>query len=396
MNDSPSAHFSLTACFLDFVADTNSLDDPAPFCYDAWRQNITKEFPPWSPFATQQSVNFDDDQREAIRAFVAAYCATDKRAAFLAAAQHNNHADARRNVQDWLKKATGRWALNAKLEAGLEEAGITIFNSSVDKDQLDNLIPTSMAYSAIDHLMDNWLGYEGQMDNRARMAGHRFFRGLISLTWNRWRGKAAARAERIKKAEKNLEDIRKHIEQLEADAKERGEENFMLPMADAKRYHSALEELVTQLGGWAETVRSQQATEAREELEEMRATIIDDDEKPPLNAAKLPRSLRRALENIPSKREAEVMHLKITELLEALDSEGINVQLKPVNYSEWSEGVEEYKHLTIEDIAACFALKEPRIPIFAEKTDNVGNEDPWSPVGQRALAQPGASPLALF
>ncbi|KAI0362847.1 hypothetical protein BV20DRAFT_959460, partial [Pilatotrama ljubarskyi] len=74
----------------------------------------------------------------------------------------------------------------------------------------------------------------------------------------------------------------------------------------------------------------------------------------------------------------------------------MSVQLTHVDYAQWTEGVEEYKHLTIEDIIACFALESPRIPIFADKVDMHGIEDPWSPGGQRNLTLPGASELRLF
>ncbi|KAH9848945.1 hypothetical protein C2E23DRAFT_687749, partial [Lenzites betulinus] len=59
----------------------------------------------------------------------------------------------------------------------------------------------------------------------------------------------------------------------------------------------------------------------------------------------------------------------------------------------WSDGVEAYYELGVDDIARALGLASPELPFFNPLQDPVGELDPWSEAGLAALHLATAEPL---
>lgn len=66
----------------------------------------------------------------------------------------------------------------------------------------------------------------------------------------------------------------------------------------------------------------------------------------------------------------------------------------PCDMTTWSEGVEEHKKKTTEELARALGLHATELPFFNTKQDPIGELDPWSEAGQAALEHESATPLA--
>ncbi|KAI9070320.1 hypothetical protein FKP32DRAFT_1690103, partial [Trametes sanguinea] len=82
--------------WLDFVADTQTMDDPAPFCWPEFQAAVVKVVPIFSPNATPSECNATMSDIQAAQAYATAYWASDDRVKFDRAAAKNQHAAGRK------------------------------------------------------------------------------------------------------------------------------------------------------------------------------------------------------------------------------------------------------------------------------------------------------------
>ena len=99
--------------------------------------------------------------------------------------------------------------------------------------------------------------------------------------------------------------------------------------------------------------------------------------------AELPKQLRLALLAIPSAAEQRQVLALVEETLDASRAEGELQFNLEVDFSDWTEGVEAFKHLKIEEIAAALGLNAeveggaPNFPFFNDVIDLNNAGRPW-------------------
>ncbi|KAL7278841.1 hypothetical protein ACG7TL_007858 [Trametes sanguinea] len=112
--------------WLDFVVDTSTMDDPAPFCWPDFKLAVVDTVPIFSPHATPSNTNTSISEIQAAQAYATGYWASDDRIKFDRAAAKNQHAAGRKAVVDYLHKKRAEWKIQSKVDAALEENGVNM------------------------------------------------------------------------------------------------------------------------------------------------------------------------------------------------------------------------------------------------------------------------------
>lgn len=119
-----------TTLFLELLYDTNTVDDPAPFCWAEFQEQVTEEIPPWSPKADKDNCpHVDEAHISAIQEFARSYCrAGPNRAAFFRESVNNSRSVGRAAMTAYLGKATQRWRLNHRFDEAMAEQNLSIYH----------------------------------------------------------------------------------------------------------------------------------------------------------------------------------------------------------------------------------------------------------------------------
>lgn len=105
--------------------------------------------------------------------------------------------------------------------------------------------------------------------------------------------------------------------------------------------------------------------------------------------------LAAALATLATQAECEQVVGYVLELIAAYDHDEDEPMLRePCDMSGWSEGVEGYAKLAVEDLARALGLHKPELPFCNTKQDPNGELDPWTEKGQAVLNAPSAVPLS--
>ncbi|KAL7283875.1 hypothetical protein ACG7TL_001145 [Trametes sanguinea] len=362
--------------WLDIVPDTQTMDDPAPFCWPDFESAVVDTIPIYSPRATPSNCKATSTDIAAAQAYASAYWASDDRIKFDRAAANNQHAAGRKVVIDYLHKTRRAWGIQSKIDEALEQVGITLY--VIAQPDLGGIPPVERGFPAIPDLIDRWFGSSAD-DYEAKEASWNFFRQLLGITWQRWR-------KTLKRDSKTLGNLEVDVERAEA-ACAAGE-------GTAEQVFKALSALLTKLAPYRlHRTRGKQHQDVVDKLREMENTLQKDDQAH--ECTKISKALRMALQNMPSAHDAEVMLARIVEVINAAEAEG-DLELEPTLSIQWAEGVEAYKKLTIQEMQAAFGLPSEHFPFFNKKTDNTSNEDPWSDTGREALKSANAADLKPF
>ncbi|KAL7283873.1 hypothetical protein ACG7TL_001143 [Trametes sanguinea] len=366
--------------WLDLVPETNTMDDPAPFCWEDFKAAVVDAIPIYSPRATPKNCDATKAEIEAAQAYATAYWASDDRIKFDRAAARNQHAAGRKAVIDYFHKTRATWKIQSKIDQALEDYGINLY-AMAQPDLGGQIPPAERGFPLIPELIQDWFGSNVD-DYESKEAAWTFFRQLLGITWQRWR-------KTIKRDKGSIETLEAEVERTTRKcATDDASED------DVMAHFKALRALVTKLAPYrAHSTKGKRHEEIVEELKGMEATLKQDTEAPQLK--KLPKALRQALENMPSAHDAELMLARIVEVIGAAEAEG-DLELQAPEPFSWAEGVEAYKMLAIADISAAFGLPSEHFPFFNKKTDNNGNEDPWTEAGREALRSPNAADLKPF
>ena len=91
-----------------------------------------------------------------------------------------------------------------------------------------------------------------------------------------------------------------------------------------------------------------------------------------------------ALQVIPTPAEQQQVLAIVQETLESTEAECLPPFSFGIDFSDWTEGVEEFAHLTIREIARSFGLPlksqeddQPNLPFFNDEIDIEGSARPW-------------------
>jgi len=111
----------------------------------------------------------------------------------------------------------------------------------------------------------------------------------------------------------------------------------------------------------------------------------------------LSKPLRAALEFLATNEEIDVLTASLQEQLVQADpnsdpdpQSGFDSQLETLNIDvEWSEGVEEFRDLSMDDLWALLGLPEKAVPFFNTHQDPFSANDPWTKEGRQWLKDNG-------
>lgn len=78
------------------------------------------------------------------------------------------------------------------------------------------------------------------------------------------------------------------------------------------------------------------------------------------------------------------------------DPEDGDICTPGVDETNWTEGVDALRHLTVKEVSKLLGLADEQLPFFNAKVDNTGNYEPWSEKGRAALQSADAQPLRPF
>ncbi|KAG1836505.1 P-loop containing nucleoside triphosphate hydrolase protein [Suillus subalutaceus] len=119
---------------------------------------------------------------------------------------------------------------------------------------------------------------------------------------------------------------------------------------------------------------------------------------------RLPKPLRQALSFLATQQDITLLAASIQDQLKLCDPNTVPEDSIPefdpdaTNDCDfgWSEGVEEFKSMSEDNLWTVLGLPEKRIPFFNALQDPYGNCDPWTEDGQNWLKDPAnGEPLAL-
>ncbi|KAG1841574.1 P-loop containing nucleoside triphosphate hydrolase protein [Suillus subluteus] len=145
-----------------------------------------------------------------------------------------------------------------------------------------------------------------------------------------------------------------------------------------------------------ETIKNLDAR--REQVNAMLAATKKDPAKAEL-IAKLPKSLRDALDKLATEQEVKELELLIETTLAAMvppDGDEVAVDFtENMDVSDWKSGVEEYDKCSEDDLWEYLGLPEKRLPFFQTRSDPDAAMDPWSEEGQQWLDDPTSPAQSL-
>ncbi|KAL7280993.1 hypothetical protein ACG7TL_004295 [Trametes sanguinea] len=365
------------SAFLEFVVDSETFDNPAPFCFPEFA-HVIAQTPPWSPAATCENSGCTAEEIKEAQAYAQGYYANATLAGRVAydkaVVKGNNKTSGRVVAHKWLVQHVATAKLNSRLDRFLEDAGV--LPPTLVSPQLDQLPGCDRGWVATSTIIDEWFGEEARETFSLESAAEKFIQDLIKMAWNRWRRNIQRDQTRIQKLEKDheaslespsptSEDIAAHVKILDALVKR------LTPYRDNRWLASRFEDKVDTLKGIRDTMQNEVTPEGM----------------------KLPKALRDALRTVPTPEQAHLMVLQISEIIDAADSD-FELTL-PALEVEWKEGTEQFANLDIPAMQKLFALPNNTFPFFNMKSVE-GPEDPWSPAGQEALNDPSAPDLRPF
>ncbi|KAI9065020.1 hypothetical protein FKP32DRAFT_1675107 [Trametes sanguinea] len=170
--------------WLDFVADTDTMDDPALFCWPDFKSAVVDAIPIFSPQATPSNCDATTAEIQAAQAYANAYWASEDRLKFDRAAAGNQHAAGRKAVIDFLHKKRAPWKIQSTIDNALINGGINIYVMA--QPDLGGIPPAERGFPIIPDLILDWFGANVN-DYKAKEAVWTFFRQLLGITWQRWR-----------------------------------------------------------------------------------------------------------------------------------------------------------------------------------------------------------------
>lgn len=213
--------------FLDFVVDSQTFDNPAPFCWEDFRAVMSKT-PPWSPLATPTNSDCTAEEIEQVRAYAQAYYSASNRVAFDREVRRGSDmSDGRAVAQKWLMRRVVDSGLNSRIDAFLETANVlpamlisaemtgvsdphlSSLTGSLANDGATQLPPADRGWAAVDMIVEEWFGDAARETFEMNTAAENFVYSLITLVWNRWRRNIKRDKERIEKLDVEFESTQK-------------------------------------------------------------------------------------------------------------------------------------------------------------------------------------------
>ncbi|OSC96140.1 hypothetical protein PYCCODRAFT_1429271, partial [Trametes coccinea BRFM310] len=188
--------------WLDLVPETNTMDDPAPFCWEDFKAAVVDAIPIYSPRATPKNCDATKAEIEAAQAYATAYWASDDRIKFDRAAARNQHAAGRKAVIDYFHKTRATWKIQSKIDQALEDYGINLY--AIAQPDLGGIPPAERGFPLIPELIQDWFGSNVD-DYESKEAAWTFFRQLLGITWQRWR-------KTIKRDKGSIETLEAEVE----------------------------------------------------------------------------------------------------------------------------------------------------------------------------------------
>ncbi|KAG1717668.1 P-loop containing nucleoside triphosphate hydrolase protein, partial [Suillus occidentalis] len=152
-----------------------------------------------------------------------------------------------------------------------------------------------------------------------------------------------------------------------------------------------LESLVTLLSVFKDQETVKKLDARREQVNAMMVAAKKDPSKAePI--ARLPKSLRDALDRLATEEEVKELELLIETTLAAmvpLEGDEVVVDFEEnLILNDWKSGVEEYDKCSEDDLWEHLGLSEKKLPFFQARSDPDAAIDPWSEEGQQWLDNP--------
>ncbi|KAG2335631.1 hypothetical protein BDR05DRAFT_898054 [Suillus weaverae] len=162
-------------------------------------------------------------------------------------------------------------------------------------------------------------------------------------------------------------------------------------LASIRTYLKKLESLVTLLSLFKDKETAEKLDARRDQVNTMLAAAKKDPTKAE-SIARLPKSLRDALDKLATEEEVKELEILIESTLGAMVSpDGDEVVIdftENIDVSDWKSGVEEYNECSEDDLWEHLGFPEKKLPFFQTRTDPDAAIDPWSEGGQQWLDNP--------
>lgn len=135
-DDHPVKANNVARLFLEFTLATNTLDDPAPFCWPEFQSTVTSEAPPWSPRATPEETGLSSEEITSVKDFASAYWAPvavgPRISIWHGASKNSKMGGGRAALEKWIRTKRTSWSLNTKFDAAMEAGGVTVSTMAAD------------------------------------------------------------------------------------------------------------------------------------------------------------------------------------------------------------------------------------------------------------------------
>ncbi|KAG1863891.1 P-loop containing nucleoside triphosphate hydrolase protein [Suillus subluteus] len=351
-----------------------SIADPTlPWSNPVWQSLTSVLGDPWvynhggdKSAAATYVAEWTVGKAQAVEAFINNCKSAQDPALHYAVTRKDNDHEGRSSWNIWVKTSWAKWKINTLVDNILQESGCEPHDvmarlNCKSADDFPTMEAAQIKQVAAIKLADALFGDDAFTDGSFLVAPiMTFVTTLLASTWSRYR----------KVLKRQATGIDKKTREVEEEWRAMTATNAKPTIASIRTYLKKLEAL------------------RREQVNTMLAAAKKDPTKAE-SVARLPKSLRDALDRLATEEEVKELELLIETTLAAMvPLEGDKVVIdfaENIDVGDWKSGVEEYDKRSEDELWEDLGLPEKKLPFFQTRSDPDAAVDPWSEEGQQWL-----------
>ncbi|KAH9949213.1 P-loop containing nucleoside triphosphate hydrolase protein, partial [Amylocystis lapponica] len=300
---------------------------------------------------------------------------------------HDNDSEGRANWVSFVSRNLRKWGISRTIDdilkehdhdpySIMEQDGTTVMGD-LESAQLSGLYPAIAAALFGDEAI---IG-TGVVP-RLHAAASDFLNVIMVHIWHRW--KRAIRRQTDGLAQKRADIDATWAELTAPDAKPTA--------AQLRRFLSMVEKFIQVLKLFQDPVSQAEFEEMKAKLSDMLAQTKAHGKD--LGSKRVPKALRDALRLLASEGQVRAITADLNTLINGNTYDTpVEIDFDEIPHDNWEEGVEEYRHLTVDDLWQYLGTPTKELPFFNVTEDQTASRDPWSTEGEAFLQTAEARPF---
>ncbi|KAG2097976.1 uncharacterized protein F5147DRAFT_777839 [Suillus discolor] len=371
-----------------------------PWCWPVWQQRTMLSSTPLSAKVNEDTPDVwrFPEVHQAVLAFAHNFWAVEEatQVDYIKKDRADNDTKGRQHWLDYCHTNWSSWKINSTVDTVLAERGLDPY-SVMKRLKMVNLpdLATSQVALAYTGLAEALFGPESFTEDGIALKEpvRRFLDALVAHHW-------AKNRKSIGRERSKLGNLKTKVDKMWKEFLSLAEQRECLDAEDIRTWLKDVDGLTKVLRRYGDQKSLKQLSEQQEMLSDLLQGLGIDVKGG--SSQRLPKPLRQALSFLATQQDITLLTASIQDQLKLCDPNAMPEEsipeFDPDTTSncdfQWSEGVEEYNHLSEDDLWTILGLPEKQIPFFNLLQDSYGNYDPWTEDGQTWLKENG-EPLAL-